>query len=146
MKHILLLLLLTISAFVEAQGKSCVGIFESFDDKTNEKQSRVEFYKKNDRLYAKVLHLYTAKQLYGSDDPTCINCKDDRKDKKIVGIEFIRNLSWNGKEWENGTICNTMDGKIYKLKIWLDKDNQDIMNVRVFLGPFFRTQLWKRVK
>ncbi|MBW7868843.1 MAG: DUF2147 domain-containing protein [Brumimicrobium sp.] len=143
-KRIILFIFLSFIAIGYSQGKSCVGIYETFDDNTNEKQSKVEFYKKNGKLYAKMLHLYSFKG-YPSNDPSCDKCTDDRKGKKVIGIEFVRDLNWTGSIWEGGTICNTQDGKIYKLKVWLNPNNQDELFVRVFLGPFYRTQTWRRI-
>lgn len=121
------------------------GMYETFDDKSNVKQARVEFYKKNNKLFAKMVDIYSAAG-YSSPDPSCTKCKDDRKGQKVRGIEFIRDLTWNGKEWGGGTILNPQDGKTYNLKVWMDEKNQRDLTVRVFLGPFYRTQIWRKAK
>jgi uncharacterized protein (DUF2147 family) len=55
-------------------------------------------------------------------------------------------LEWDGSEWEDGTICDPENGKIYTCSIWLDEENKDRLHVRGYVGPFFRTQTWIRVK
>lgn len=124
--------------------QTCLGKWITIDDKTGRKKSIVELYKYKDQLYGKVTFLYPRE---GKDDnPVCDKCTDDRKNKPIVGLQVVRNLKWDGQHWEGGTALDPENGKIYTVKLWLDESNPDKLNVRGYIGPFFRTQTWIRVK
>jgi uncharacterized protein (DUF2147 family) len=143
MKKIILTIVL-LASFLVTNAQTCFGKWTTYDDKTGKKKSTIELYKYKDQLYGKVVYLYPADDL--EENPVCDKCSDDRKNKPIVGLQVARNLKWDGKHWGNGTILDPENGKIYTVKLWLDEKDTDILNVRGYIGPFFRTQTWKRVK
>lgn len=133
-------LLLSINA-VNAQ--NVIGKWKSIDDDTKKPKSIVEITEKDGKLYGTIVKLYREE---GEDlDPICDECTDDRKDKKVIGMEIIRDMEKDGSEWEDGTICDPKDGKVYSCKLWLDADNPDVLNVRGYIAFFFRTQYWQRM-
>ena len=75
----------------------------------------------------------------------CDKCEGDKKDKKIIGMQIVEGLSKKGTNWEgkNG-ILDPAKGKIYTCKLWLE--GNDVLKVRGYLEPFYRTQTWYRVK
>jgi uncharacterized protein (DUF2147 family) len=78
----------------------------------------------------------------------CIREKVEKKIpfvKPLVGLQIVRYLTWDGSEWEGGTIVDPENGKIYSTKMWLDESNPNKLYVRGYIGPFFRTQTWLRV-
>ncbi|MFT5777295.1 MAG: hypothetical protein ACI837_000226 [Crocinitomicaceae bacterium] len=141
MKGIIAMLAVFIS--ITAFGQSCVGKWVTIDDKTNKKKSIVELYKKDGRLYGKITYLFPREGR--EPNAKCTKCEDDRKDQPLIGLGIVRNLKWNKSEWYGGTIVDPEDGKVYKLKMWLDPKNNKFLNVRGYIGPFFRTQKWVRV-
>lgn len=143
MKNLLSLLVFCfLSYFSYAQ--TCYGKWVTIDDNTGKKKSIVELYKYKDQMYGKITYLYPREGR--EDNPVCKKCTDDRKNQPLEGLQLVRNLKWNGKEWEGGTIVDPENGKIYTVKIWLDDANSDKLNVRGYIGPFFRTQTWWRVQ
>ena len=53
----------------------------------------------------------------------------------------------NAMEWlamGRGSILDPDNGKTYTCTIWLNETNKDKLNVRGYIGPFFRTQEWIR--
>lgn len=62
-----------------------------------------------------------------------------------MGMLILRNMSWDGSRWEGGTILDPDNGKTYDCTIWLNSNNHDRLNVRGYIGPFYRTQEWIRV-
>lgn len=70
-------------------------------------------------------------------------CPDSRKDQPVLGMEIIKDLEQNDDEFEDGTILDPNNGKIYDCKIWLKDENT--LNVRGYIMFFFRTQEWHRV-
>jgi len=141
MKSIFLSLFVFTALVSNAQ--TCVGKWITIDDETGKQKSIVELYKSNDKLYGKFTYLYP---LEGRGaNPKCTKCTDDRKDQPLVGLQIVRGLKWDGDEWKGGTIVDPENGKIYSVALCLDEDNKDRLNVRGYIGPFFRTQQWKRV-
>ena len=124
-------------------GQSCVGKWVTIDDETGKKKSIVDLYKVDGKLYGKVVYLFPVEGR--EDNPKCTKCTDDRKNQPITGMQIVRGLTWDGSEWEGGTILDPKIGKIYNVKMWLNSSNSDILNVRGYSGPFFRTQTWLRV-
>ena len=142
MKSIIVCFVLLFTLSLNAQ--TCVGKWITIDDETGKQKSIVELYKSNDKLYGKITYLFPREGR--GPNPKCTKCTDDRKDEPLVGLQIVRGLKWDGDEWQGGTIVDPENGKIYTVAIWLDEDNKDKLNVRGYIGPFFRTQQWKRVK
>lgn len=141
-KLILFSLMLLFSAVTF--GQSSIGKWVTIDDKTNKKKSIVELYKEGDELFGKIIFLYPREGR--EPNAKCTKCDDDRKGEPLVGLQIVRNLKWNGGAWEGGTIVDPETGKIYTLKIWVDAKTPDKLNVRGYIGPFYRTQTWVKVQ
>jgi uncharacterized protein (DUF2147 family) len=126
--------------------QSIVGKWKTIDDETGKAKSIVEItIKKDGKLYGKIVKLF--REAGEEQDPKCTECTDYRKDKKIIGMTIITGLKKDGDEWEeDDAILDPKNGSIYDCKIWLDENNKDILNVRGYIGFFFRTQTWHRVK
>jgi uncharacterized protein (DUF2147 family) len=124
--------------------QSCVGKWITVDDETGKKKSIVEFYKKDEKLYGKITYMYPQ----SGQDPNakCTKCTGDRKNQPVLGMQIVRGMKWNGSEWDEGTILDPENGKIYSAKICLDPENKDRLNMRGYLGPIYRTQRWIRVE
>lgn len=141
MKQIFAILFLLFS--FTSLGQTCLGKWVTIDDKTGKHKSVVELYKDNGKLYGKIVYLFPREGR--EDNPKCTKCTDDRKNKPLVGLQIVRNLTWDGKEWDSGTIVDPENGKVYKLSLWLSPMNSDILLVRGYIGPLYRTQNWLRL-
>lgn len=138
MKALLGFVFIMISSNYFAQ--SCIGTWISIDDKTGKKKSKVELYKKDEVLYGKIIYLYPREGR--EENPKCKKCSGDRKDHPLVGLQIIRGMKWDGGEWEDGTIVDPETGKVYDCTLWVDKEKPNELNVRGYVGPFYRTQTW----
>lgn len=115
------------------------GKWKTIDDETGKPKSYVEIFKKADgKYYGKVVEL-----LIKPANANCVDCKDDRKGKPILGMEVIRGLSKDGDEFTGGTITDPKNGKSYKCTI---TRNGDKLNVRGYMGISLigRTQVWQK--
>ncbi|ALR31142.1 MULTISPECIES: DUF2147 domain-containing protein [Chryseobacterium] len=137
MKKLLLtfiLSLFSVMSFAQIEGK-----WKTIDDETKQAKSIVEIYKKSDgKYYGKISQL-----LIKPANPNCTECKDDRKNKPILGMEIIRGLKKDGNEFTGGTITDPKTGKTYKCTITKSGDN---LNVRGYIGLSLigRTQTWQK--
>jgi len=125
--------------------QSVVGKWKTIDDETNKVKSIVEIYKKDGKVYGKILKLF--KEPGEDQDPLCDKCEGDLYNKKIIGMQIINGLEKDGDEWEaDDGILDPAKGTLYDCKIWVDEDDSKILNVRGYIGFFYRTQTWHRVK
>jgi uncharacterized protein (DUF2147 family) len=137
-----------LTALALAWGTACsqdaiLGKWKTIDDNTGEPRSIVEILEANGKIFGKVVKIFPRPNL--EPDPVCKKCSPDdpRYNKKIIGMEIIRNLEKNGSEYNDGDILDPENGKVYRSKIWLDGK---VLKVRGYWGPFYRTQTWQRAE
>lgn len=111
--------------------------WKTIDDETGEAKSHVKIIEVNNRLYGTVV------KLLRDPDATCDNCEGEKKGQRIQGMVVLWGLKKDGNEWSGGKILDPKKGKIYRAKMWIEGDD---LQVRGYIGPFFRTQTWKLVK
>ena len=139
---IILLISFALCAMNMLQAQSVFGTWKTIDDETGKVKSLVEIYEQDGKVYGKVVKLFRGPD--EEQDPICSECTDDRKDKKILGMEILRELEKDGDEYEDGTICDPKNGKIYDCKMWVDEDDPSKLRVRGYLYFIYRTQTWIR--
>jgi uncharacterized protein (DUF2147 family) len=144
MKNTLLAIsLATLSASVFAQ-LTPVGTWRSIDDDTKEAKSEIVITDNGGVLSGKVVKLLRkdAKQ-----DVVCSECKDDRKDKPVLGMDIIRGAKKTAgvDVWEGGKIIDPESGSDYKLRLTL-VDGGKKLEVRGSVLFISRTQTWQRVQ
>lgn len=142
MKFILSTIAIVFSLQISAQ--DIFGKWKTIDDETGKAKSVVEIYEQNGKAYGKIIQLFRAPD--EDQDPNCKECNDDRKGQKIKGMQIIRNLERDDNEWEDGTILDPKNGKIYDCKIWVDENDANKLQVRGYVAFFYRTQTWERIK
>ena len=119
------------------------GLWRNIDDKTGEAKAEIRIA----ATPAGVLNGKVEKALVQSSEPNCSACTDDRKGQPKVGMEIIRGAKKSASEpvWEDGKILDPENGKEYTLRMTpLEGGKQ--LQVRGYIGPFYRTQIWQRVE
>jgi uncharacterized protein (DUF2147 family) len=139
-----LLVFLVFSAIAHAADNSAAGLWQSIDDKTGKPRSHIRVYNNSGEFSAVV-----EKGLLDTDtgDAVCSKCKDERKDKPIIGMTILDGMKQRGHVYEGGQILDPENGKIYRCKMKLDSTG-NLLEVRGFIGIslFGRSQMWTRVE
>ena len=141
MKNILIILFSFFPIFLFSQ--DVLGHWKSVDDESGKTRSVVHIYKESDgTVSGKIIKLF--QEPNEDQDPVCEECDDDdpRYMKKVIGMVIMKNMKRNGDVCSGGMILDPEVGSDYRCKIWTD--GNDILKVRGYLGPFFRTQTWLR--
>lgn len=144
MKATLAAILFTVTAVSAMAQSTPVGLWRNVDDKTGEAKAEIRIADANGALLGRI-----EKSLKKDTKPdaTCDECADDRKGKPIAGLEIIRGgKKAEGKDvWEGGKILDPENGKEYRAS-FTPIDGGKKLEVRGYLGPFWRTQTWNRVQ
>ncbi len=120
-----------------ASAQSIKGQWVTIDDNTGKKRSVVEIYEKEGKYFGKIVKLFRAPE--EDQDPVCDDCKDYRKNQKIIGMNIITDMKKEGEELVDGEIMDPENGKIYECKIWREGNE---LKVRGYLYFLYRTQTW----
>jgi uncharacterized protein (DUF2147 family) len=123
-----------------------VGTWHTIDDKTGETKAEIQIVDKDGALSGRVVKSLRSEP---GDKKTCDDCKDDRKGKDIIGMEIIRGVKADASGenlWANGgKILDPENGKEYTVKM-VPQEGGKKLQVRGYIGPFYRTQTWLRAQ
>ncbi|MEK0417738.1 MAG: hypothetical protein RI949_1744 [Pseudomonadota bacterium] len=120
-----------------------VGLWKTIDDDTNQEKSHVRISESAGALSGKIEKILDPTK----QDSTCEKCSDARKNQKVLGMTIIENVKKASGEdhWDSGTILDPNNGKTYKVRL-TPKDGGKVLEVRGFIGPFYRNQKWLRLE
>ncbi|MBS0317999.1 MAG: DUF2147 domain-containing protein [Proteobacteria bacterium] len=121
------------------------GLWKTIDDSTKVEKSLVRITDQNGVYSGAIEKLLDPKT---KPDAVCDKCTDDRKDKPLVGLTILRNMKQDADDkaiWDGGDILDPNNGKVYRARL-KPVDGGAKLEVRGYLGPFFRTQVWQRVE
>lgn len=130
--------LLVVSGFCNAQ--TVFGKWVTVDDETGKERSVVEIYENNGKVYGKIIKILNANK----QNVKCESCKGDKKNQPILGMVIIEGLVKNDEVYEDGTILNPDNGKLYKCRLKLT-ENSNQLQVRGYVAFFYKTQYWKKL-
>ena len=122
--------------------KSPIGTWQTIDDHWNKVKSVVEIKDVNGELKGYVRKIFLLP--HEGTDPVCTECDGDLKNTKVVGMKIIWDFKKEGDKWVDGKILDPGNGSVYASSIWLI--DSDTLKVRGYLGPFYRSQVWKRTQ
>jgi len=119
------------------------GLWKTIDDESKQERSLVRVVDSSGVLSGKIEKLLDPTK----QDAKCDKCEGARKDKPVAGMAIIDGVKKNADEayWDGGTILDPNNGKTYKVRL-TPKDGGKTLEVRGFIGPFYRNQTWQRVE
>lgn len=140
MRQFLMLGWLLITTLAVGQN-TVLGKWKTIDDNSGEARSIVEIAEREGAVFGRIVRIFPRPNK--DPDPVCNKCSpdDSRYNRKIVGMEIIRNLRKDGSAYSGGDILDPENGKVYRSKIWTEGK---VLKVRGYWGPFYRTQTWQR--
>lgn len=123
---------------------TAVGLWQSFDNNTGAPRAEIRITEKEGVLTGRI-----ERNLLPQTPNTvqvCDKCTDDRKGTPLIGMELVRGVKATDEAgvWEGGQILDPDEGKTYRLRLQL-QDGGKKMQVRGFIGPFFKNRTWARV-
>ncbi len=143
MQKILIALALAAAAGTALAQATPAGLWRTIDDETKQEKSLVRIADEGGTLTGRIEKLTDPAKA----ESKCEKCEGAKKDQPIVGMTIIEGVKKNPDEpyWDGGTILDPNTGKSYKVRL-TPKDEGKILEVRGFIGPFYRNQTWLRVQ
>ncbi len=136
--------LLTVASAAFAQATPA-GLWKSVDDQTKKERSLIRVTEAGG-VYSGRIEKFLDPAT--KPDVPCDACTDDRKGKPILGMTIIRNIRQNADDkavFDGGDILDPDNGKVYRLRL-MPLDGGKQLQVRGYVGPFYRTQVWIRAE
>ena len=122
--------------------QSPVGTWKTIDDETGQATSYVQISDVNGKLFGKVTKL-----LLKPADTVCDKCRDDKKNKPVLGMTIVDNLYFKDGFYQGGSILDPNKGDYYKCSMWLEAGDANVLNVKgKHWTGLSRTQKWYRVQ
>ncbi|WP_299799970.1 DUF2147 domain-containing protein [uncultured Maribacter sp.] len=142
-KSIRLTILFTVFITMSISAQSVFGKWKTIDDRTGLPKGVIEIYKKEGKMYGKVVKILEE----GQEGRICDKCDGELKDKPVTGMEIITDgeLHDDG-EWKGKRLFDPEQAMTFRFKIWLNPENENELKVRGYLAFIYRTQTWIRVE
>ena len=144
MKALITAATLSLLSSLAAAQATPVGLWKTIDDDGKTEKSLVRITEDGGVFTGTIEKIFDASKADGK----CDQCKDDRKDKPVVGLQIIRSVKQDADDktlWGGGEILDPNNGKTYKTRL-KPVDGGKRMEMRGYIGFFYRTQVWVRVE
>ncbi len=144
MKRLLIAFAFGFSAISALAQMTPAGLWKTIDDDGKTEKSLVRISESAGVVSGVIEKIFDpAKQ-----DSKCDQCTDERKDKPVVGMVILRNVRQDADDkglWSGGEILDPNNGKTYKTRL-KPVDGGKKLEMRGYIGFFYRTQVWQRVE
>ena len=121
---------------------SPVGLWKTIDEDTNEAKSYVRITQNDKVLSGKVETILDPAKQTG----ICKECDGALKNQPILGMTIITDVKpEDDGVWGDGEILDPTNGKTYTVQLTPQNDGKTL-EVRGYIGFFYRNQYWQRVE
>ncbi len=126
--------------FASENADDITGIWQNESGK-----GRVQIFKQNGKYFGRIVWVRDIKDANGQLKVDKKNPDENLRNRPIVGMQMLRDLSYDNGEWSGGKLYNPQDGNEYKCIMKL-KDPQTL-KVRGYIGFSWigKTDIWSRV-
>lgn len=119
-----------------------VGLWQMVDDDTKQPLSLVRITETAGVQSGKLEKLLDPAR----QNEKCTLCADERKNQPMLGMTIMRNVKESGDgTWGGGDILGPNNGKVYRVRL-KPIEGGKALEVRGYIGPFYRSQRWTRVE
>jgi len=134
-------LLMSISISLSAQNGAA--ILGKWLDHTGDAQ--ILIYKVGNKYFGKLAWLKEPNEKNGKPKTDKNSGHPERRNTPLVGLEILKDFSFDGKTYDGGTVYDPQNGKTYRCEMTL---KGDALKMRGYIGfsLFGRTEVWSRVK
>jgi len=100
---------------------------------TQDKDSKVQIFKRNDKFFGKVIWLRDSLK-------NGVPVKDNKnpnvklKLRSIIGLTLLNGLKFDDGEWEDGEIYDPKKGKTYDCIAWINPEDESILHIKGYIG------------
>ena len=142
MKHSLAIILLTILS-ISLRAQNGDAILGKWLDHTGDGQ--IMIYKRGNKYFGKLAWIKEPNEKDGKPKMDKNNGHAERRNIPLVGLEILKDFSFDGKTYDGGTVYDPQNGKTYSCEMTL---KGDALKMRGYIGLslFGRTEVWSRVK
>jgi len=135
--------ILSVFFIFQIQAQDVTGVWKTIDDDGETVKSHLEIFEKDGKYFGKVIKLF--REPDEEQNPKCLDCKGDKKDQPILGMEIVWDLVKKDQYWQDGKIMDPENGKDYKC--FMELIEPDKLKVRGYMGFSLlgRTQYWYRI-
>jgi uncharacterized protein (DUF2147 family) len=129
---------------LRAAEPSAIGLWEQVDEKTGKAESWFKISERNGVYQGNIVKIFFKP---GEDENwSCDKCEGEDRGKPVLGLALLKGMQRKGLTYENGTITDPRDGKVYRVEMTVHENSQKL-DVRGYVGfiIFGRTQTWNRL-
>ena len=131
--------LLALALFaLPAMAQSPVGQWRTIDDETGEPKSIVRIFEEGGEMHGEIVKLLP-------EGRRCEDCAGSFNNSTLRGTRILTGLERDGDEYNGGTITDPKTGKVYKVKMKVQRDGRLYLRGYIGIPALGRTQYWERV-
>ena len=129
----------------------CYSVFGQEQDEiigiwwSEEKDGRVEIFKKGDKYYGRIDFIEENRNPDGSQPLRDLNNPNEAlRNRVLLGTIILKDLKWTGKRWEGGEIYDSKSGNTYSCFAKMQDDGTLFFKGYIGISLIGRSTTWTR--